>query len=84
MNSLDAWIAFFGWCSVINVVIYVIAFAALTLVGGFGIRLNARIFHMPEEEIRRMTVEYMAHYKLAITMLNVVPWLALTIIARAA
>ena len=84
MNSLDAWTAFFGWCSIINIAIYIIAFAALTLVGGFGIRINARIFHMSEDAIRKMTVEYLANYKLAITVFNVVPWLALTAMGRAA
>lgn len=81
--TLETWTEFFGWCSIINIVIYIIAFAALTLVGGFGIRINARIFHMSEDAIRKMTVEYLANYKLAITMLNVVPWLALTIMGTA-
>ena len=43
-----------------------------------------RIFHMSEVAIREMTVQYLANYKLLITVFNVVPWLALTVMARAA
>ena len=81
MDSMDAWTTFFGWCAVINIGIYLFAVAAITLFGDWGIRLNARMFKLSEEQIRVMSVTYIANYKLAITMLAVVPWIALKIMA---
>ena len=83
MDSMAAWTSFFGWCAVINIVIYLIAVSAITIFGDFGIRLNARMFKLSEDAVRLMSVQYIANYKLAITMLAVVPWLALKIMAQA-
>ena len=84
MDVLDARTAFLDWCSVINSVVYSIAFATLTLAGGFGMRVSARIFKLPDDSMRLMSVEHLAHYKPGVTLFAIVPWLVLSIMGRSA
>lgn len=81
MGSIEAWAEFFGWCTVLNMGLYLLTVGALSTVRGLAARINARIFGISEEEVLRVAFGYVGLYKLAITMLCFVPWLALVIMS---
>jgi hypothetical protein len=81
MNSLETVTEFLAWCTVINFGILLLATFFLTVLRSWVVQTHARIFGLNEEDLLRAYVQYLAHYKIAIIMLNFVPWVALKIIA---
>ena len=81
MNSMDALAEFFGWCNVINIGIYIFTVVSLTLFRGMVLRINARMFLISEEDVSRVSFQYVGAYKLAITILCFVPYVALKIMS---
>ena len=79
MNSIETITEFFGWCTVINIGIYLLTVASVTLFRNTAMRMNARMFAVSEEDVRHVTFQYIAHYKLAITVLCFVPYIALKV-----
>lgn len=73
---------FLGWCTLLNYAVLV--FSALLLVSGVGNwakRLHGKLFNLSETELNALYFSYLANYKVAIFVLNLVPYLALKIIA---
>jgi len=83
MNNMDSLAAFFGWCTVINVVIYLAVVGAFLLFRGLALRINAKIFAISEAEAGRLSMQYVGLYKLATTVLCFAPYLALKIMSGA-
>lgn len=83
MTTIEAWTSFFGWCTVVNIGIYLITVLALAAMRSRAYRINARIFRISEEDVARITLQYVGAYKLAITVFCFVPWLALKLMAGA-
>ena len=81
MASIDAWTAFFGWCTVVNVGVYIITVTALWLFRGLAYRINARIFALDEADVARIAFQYVGAYKLLITVFCFAPWLALKLMS---
>jgi len=81
MNSIDTLAEFFGWCTVINFSIYLLTVVSLMLFRGMVLRLNARIFAISEEDVARLSFQYVGIYKLAITVLFFTPYVALKIMS---
>ncbi len=81
MNSLETVTEFLAWCTAINFGILLLATFFLTVMRSWVVQTHARIFGLNEEDLLREYVQYLAHYKIAIIMLNFVPWVALKIIA---
>ena len=77
MTSIDTLTTFFGWCLVLNIGIYLLTVVSLTLAGDLSYKVNAKIFGISKEAFTPLVVQYLGHYKLAITMLFFVPWVAL-------
>ncbi|MGE0191126.1 MAG: DUF6868 family protein [Planctomycetota bacterium] len=81
MGSIEAWTRFFGWCTVLNLGMYLVSVVAVLTMRGFVVRRNVRWFGVGEDEVLRTTFRWIAAYKLAIVVLAFVPWLALTLMA---
>lgn len=81
MNSIDTLAEFFGWCTVINFGIYLLTVVSLTLFRSMVLRMNARMFSISEEDVARVSFQYVGAYKLAITLLCFVPYVALKIMS---
>ncbi len=81
MNSLETITEFLAWCTAINFGILLLATFFLTVMRSWVVQTHARIFGLNEDDLLRAYVQYLAHYKIAIIMLNFVPWVALKIIA---
>ena len=77
MIDLESMTTFFGWMTVVNIVIYMITVLALFLMRDFVNRLNARIFGIAPEDVARTTFNYVGAFKLLITVFCFAPWLAL-------
>ncbi len=78
MNT-ETLLAFFGWCSVINISIFLYWFLFFALGRDRIYRLHTRWFQLPAETFDTIHYRAMAHYKIAILVLNIVPYLALRI-----
>jgi len=81
MNSIDVWAEFFGWCTVINMAIYLLTVVSITLFKGLVLRANMRIFSINEEDVSRVSFQYVGAYKLAITVLCFTPYIALKLMS---
>ncbi len=80
MNDIELLTAFFGWCLVISIVVYIVTVTAYWLMQGLAKRMNARAFGISEQHVAEVTFRYVAAYKLAITVLFFTPWLALKVL----
>lgn len=81
MNSLDSLTTFFGWCSVISTGVLFLTSATLLLMHGMIAGLHARMFGMTEADVSRAYFQYLAHFKIAVIMFNLVPYIALRMMA---
>ena len=81
MNSMDAWTAFFGWCTVLNLGIYILSAGGLTLMRGLVYRINGKMFGLTEPDVARVSVHYIGADKLLITVFCFVPWAALNLMS---
>ena len=83
MDNIATLAAFFGWCTIINIVIYIIAVVAFLFFKGLVLRLNAKMFAISEGDAGRLSMQYMGLYKLATTVVCFAPYLALKIMSGA-
>lgn len=81
MTDLQTWTTFFGWCTIINMGIYLITVTALAAMRTWAYRINASIFRISEDDVARTTFLYVGLFKLAITVFCFAPWLALKLMA---
>ena len=81
MNSLETLIAFFGWCTAINIGLLTVAAVVLGLTRGSISQIHAKMFNLRESDLSRAYFQYLAQYKIAVLVLNLVPYIALKIIA---
>lgn len=72
---------FFGWCAVFNFALLFFWFLMMASAGGIVHRLHGRWFHMPRERFDEIHYAGMAFYKLLVIVFNVMPWLALRVMA---
>ena len=72
---------FIGWCSVINVGILATTVVALVFMRNFASTIHEKMFGIDKAELPKMYFRYIANYKIAILILNIVPYLALKILA---
>ena len=81
MDSLDSLTSLLGWCSAIN--IGVLMFASLMVISMRDtiVSIHARMFGLSEGDLLRAYFQYLAQYKIAIFILNIVPYIALKITA---
>ncbi|MFC1482125.1 DUF6868 family protein [Candidatus Neomarinimicrobiota bacterium] len=80
MDSVETLATFFGWCTVINFGFLLLIFVATPLLK-FGITIIASIFGVTEEEAKITVLTVIMQYRMAIVLLNLVPYVALKIMA---
>ena len=68
------------WCTVINFVVLIYWWLVFMLAHDFVYRFHGRWFKIPIEEFDAIHYKGMAFYKLGIILLNLVPYIALTIV----
>ena len=81
MNSIESLATFFGWCSLINIGVLVFTTVVLVLMKEAISNMHARLFGVKQEELPQVYFAYLGHYKVAILVLNLVPYLALKLMS---
>lgn len=80
MTNLDNLIAFFGWCTMINAVILLFITIVMLSFGPLISKIQSKMFNLRTEALNTIYMQYLANYKLAILVLNLVPYIALKVI----
>ena len=70
-----------GWSAVLNIGVLIFSTAVLAAAGAPIKRLHARLFGLSEGDLSRAYFQYLAQYKLAVLVFNLVPYLTLRIVA---
>ncbi|NCO03345.1 MAG: hypothetical protein GW903_04060 [Alphaproteobacteria bacterium] len=65
---------FLGWCTLINIVIFLISTVMITLFKGLAMGLHKRLFNVDESFLTQSYFNYLARYKLLIIVFNLVPY----------
>ena len=81
MNSLDTLTTFLGWCTVINFVLLAFASIVLVFMRVPISQIHAKMFDLNEADLSRAYFQYLAQHKIAFYVLNLVPYIALKIMA---
>ena len=79
MITIEAAREFLGWCSVINIGLLIFSGIFVVLFRGPISRIHAKMFNLDESNMSRAYFQYLAHYKIAIIVFNIVPYFALRI-----
>jgi hypothetical protein len=79
MNLLAPAAAFFGWATVINVILLLIAVLAITFLRRPIAKIHGKLFGMSEAELAPLYFQYLANFKLLVIIFNLVPYIALKI-----
>lgn len=79
MNPLATAATFFGWASLINIVLLMVVVLALLLFRCPMAKLHGKLFGVREAELPALYFQYLANYKLLVIIFNIVPYIALKI-----
>jgi hypothetical protein len=71
---------FFLWCLIVNTGIYAVTAITVLLLRDIYCKVQEKLFGLDEKEVMRITQQYLASYKLLITIFNFTPWIAMLII----
>ena len=83
MHNMDTLTAFFGWCAVINIVILGATTILLTLMKDVISGIHSKMTGLSQADLLVAYFGYLANYKIAILVLNLVPYIALKLIDQA-
>jgi len=83
MNHLSV-SAFLLWCTILNYLVLIVWFAAFSLAHDWMSGLHGRWFRLTPAQFDALHYGGMAVYKIGILLLNLVPLVALSILARQA
>lgn len=75
--TIETLTAFFGWCSVINVGLLMLTVFSLMFMQGFAVKTHSKMFGLNPEDLPKMYFGYIANFKIAVIMLNIVPYCSL-------
>ncbi len=81
MFTIETLTSFLGWCSIINMGMLTLAAIALVVLGDWVAGIHGRMFKLGENELARAYFQYLAQFKIVVLVFNVVPYVALKILA---
>jgi len=73
-------IDFFGWSTVINLIILLLSTLAISFFRETIIKIHSELFNLNKEDLGRAYFNYIAIYKILIIVFNLVPYLALKLL----
>jgi len=74
--------AFFGWCTVLNLGLMIYIYLMVTIAGDFVYWTQSKFFPISRETFDTVVYCWIALYKSVWFVFNLVPWIALKIIAK--
>jgi len=72
---------FFGWCTVINLGLFVFALVKMTLLRDWASKIHAKMFGIEQAAVQAAYFQFFAFYKIAFIVFNVVPYIALSVMS---
>ena len=81
MIEIDVLIRFFGWCTVINLGVLLFSTIMLLLLKDQMVAVHSKLFGLSSATLAAIYFRYLAYYKVAIFIFNLVPYLALTLMS---
>jgi len=81
MENIQTITTFLGWCTVINLGIYIFTSIMLIILKEPVKKIHSKLFTISSEKLDKVYFNYLANYKLLILALNIAPYLALKIMA---
>jgi len=70
---------FLGWACVLNIGILLFTTVSIIALRGVISQIHGQLFGMTEQDLGRAYFQYLAQYKIAILVLNLVPYMALKV-----
>ena len=80
MNLLEL-TSFFGWCTLINIGIMLFSALMLITCKNFVIAYYTKLFDLDLSQVMGLCFQYLAQYKIAVLVLNLVPYITLKILS---
>ena len=77
--SIESLTTFLGWCSVINITILILSTLMMIIMRDFAVKIHSGLFRVDAEALPITYLQYLGNYKIAIIILNIVPYIALRI-----
>lgn len=77
MNDPDLLVRFLGWCSLLNLGVYVLSVVALSMFRPLTSRVHSRWFGQDEARLPAEYIRFLGNYKIAILVFNLAPYGAL-------
>jgi hypothetical protein len=77
MIELQTMIAFFGWCAVLNIGFLLFTAIWLIVFRDFTKSIHSAILGVDQDSLDVIYFQFMGNLKIAVIVLNVVPYLAL-------
>ncbi len=82
-ETLQLLTQFFGWCTIISIGIMLLQSVLIMLFRGIATKMQAKMFKLEEEAVSLVCYKYLGHFKIAVIMFNLVPYLALKVMTCA-
>jgi len=79
MNTIETMTEFFGWCSLINIVVLFLSSILIIGLRRTALRIHGKMFNLDEETLSKAYLQYLAQYKIATIVFSIVPYIALKI-----
>ena len=74
---------FLGWCTVLNYGILIFSTVMLVTRAGAWVKgIHSKLFDIPVGDLNPMYFRFLANYKLAVFVFNLVPYVALKIVGE--
>lgn len=77
MQNISQLAAFFGWCTLIHIGLYVFSASMLTLFSRPVKKIHSRIANIPPDELAVPYFNFLGNYKIAIFVTSLAPYVAL-------
>lgn len=81
MDNLATLTTFFGWCTVINFAVLILASISLLSMRNWISSVHSSMFGISKKQLSNQYFQYLANYKILIFIFSFVPYLALKIMA---
>ena len=83
MNSIETLATFFGWCAVINIGVILVFLLLMSVLNkeGFVVKFTVKIFGNTKEDTLATTFQIFQQFRLVVIVFNIVPYIALKIMA---
>ena len=79
MFTIVTFTTFLGWCSVINIGILALSTVGITVMREPIMKIHASLLGLDQSMLPKLYFQYLGNFKIAVIMLNIVPYIALKI-----